>query len=220
MSNKGKYVYFMRPVGMEGPIKIGCSIYPQHRLEQVTIWSPFPLEILHIEEGSHTLERNLHRCFADCHSHNEWFRPEERLLNAIRCLQSGMKIAEAIDLGDDRGSIYMNRPQMPAEMVGYRSLTMKVTWALKRARDKSKVMLYTPIDVDQIMTAWSGIISYNVRRPPVRPTEEQFKRVQEFIDNPYPHCVTHSQKFPDQRAAKGRARAIEYGTTSLDEAAA
>ena len=41
-----RYVYFIKPVGMEGPIKIGCSIMPTERLEGLAVWSPFPLEIV------------------------------------------------------------------------------------------------------------------------------------------------------------------------------
>ncbi|MDV4166222.1 GIY-YIG nuclease family protein [Rhizobium leguminosarum] len=205
MTNKGKYVYFMRPVGMEGPIKIGCTLYPHHRLVQLTIWSPFKLEILHMEEGSHTLERNLHKCFADCHSHHEWFHPEPRLLEAISKFKSGMKIADVIDLTDERGSIHANRPQVPEVLIGYRSLTMKLTWALKRARAKSKHHVHIPRDIDRIMAAWSGVWSYNVRTEPVRPTAEQFKRVQEFIDDPHSHCVTEEQRFPKEQKLKKAA---------------
>lgn len=212
-----KNVYFMRPVGQLGPIKIGCSAYVEERLTQVATWSPIPLEIIHMQEGDHTLERNLHRCFADYHSHLEWFHPGDRLLAAISKLRSGSKIADAIDLSDDRGSIHAaRRKQIIPELVGYRSFTMKVSWALKRARSKSKAMLYVPDDVDRIMCRWIGQFGYNVRRPPVRPTEDEMKRLQQFIDDPHSHCLTAADKL----AAKGRARAIEYRTTSLDEAAA
>lgn len=39
-------VYFVKPVGMDGPIKIGCTTTPAARIESLTIWSPFPLEVL------------------------------------------------------------------------------------------------------------------------------------------------------------------------------
>lgn len=103
---KKKFVYFIRPVGMSGPVKIGCTGFIRERLVQLATWSPLPLEVIYVEEAGHDLERNLHRCFADCHSHHEWFQPNERLLSAIALLQSGKKIADAIDLNDKRGSIF------------------------------------------------------------------------------------------------------------------
>jgi hypothetical protein len=103
-----KHVYFMRPVGMVGPIKIGCSRMLQDRLVQMATWSPFPLEIVYSEPGEHELERTLHRCFADYHSHLEWFHPGERLVAALNAMVAGAKIAEAVDLTDLRGSIFMS----------------------------------------------------------------------------------------------------------------
>lgn len=41
-----RYVYFLRPAGQDGPVKIGCSTAPQSRLEQYMSWAPFPLEIV------------------------------------------------------------------------------------------------------------------------------------------------------------------------------
>jgi hypothetical protein len=197
-----KHIYFMRPIGQLGPIKIGCSRCVQERLVQIAAWSPIPLEIIHTEEGDHKLERNLHRCFADYHSHLEWFHAGERLLAAILKLRSGSKIAEAIDLSDDKGSIHAaRRKQLIPELVGYKSYTMKMSWALKRARDRSKVMLYLPSDVDLIMCRWIGQFGYRVRRPPVRPTDEDFKRLHQFLDDPYSHCVTHAHRFPKKVAA-------------------
>lgn len=104
----GKRIYFIKPVGMVGPIKIGCSGMVTERLVQIAAWSPFPLEIVYSEPGEHELERRLHRCFADYHSHLEWFHPGERLIAALEKLKAGSRIAEAIDLDDLRGSIFMS----------------------------------------------------------------------------------------------------------------
>lgn len=102
-----KRVYFIKPVGMIGPIKIGCSRMLEDRLTQLMAVSPFPLEIIHSEPGEHVLERQLHRCFADYHSHLEWFHPGPRLLAALGKIKSGLSIPEAVDLNDVRGSIFM-----------------------------------------------------------------------------------------------------------------
>jgi hypothetical protein len=102
-----KFIYFIKPVGMSGPIKIGCSMRPLNRLMEMAIWSPLKLELLHQQIGSHELERNIQMCFADYHSHLEWFRAGPRLTRAISKLQAGVPIAEAIDLSDVRGERFV-----------------------------------------------------------------------------------------------------------------
>lgn len=57
------FVYFLKPVGMDGPIKIGCSEYPQRRLLNLMAWSPFPLELLAQIDGDESVERRFHAAF-------------------------------------------------------------------------------------------------------------------------------------------------------------
>src|SRR3546814_12747101 len=49
ISQKGgccmKRVYFIRPIGQAGPVKIGCSVGPNKRRPELETWSPVPLEI-------------------------------------------------------------------------------------------------------------------------------------------------------------------------------
>lgn len=101
---KEKFIYFLKPVGMSGPIKIGFSNDPEKRLKACTLWSPFKLQVIATAEGDRAIERLLHNCFADIHSHGEWFHPHERLLMAIKAIKAGAKIAEAVDLSDKRGN--------------------------------------------------------------------------------------------------------------------
>lgn len=84
-----KRVYFIKPIGMDGPIKIGCSWAPDHRREGLETWSPFPLELLATIEGTGQLERQFHALFADDHSHKEWFRVTPELLGVIAAVQAG-----------------------------------------------------------------------------------------------------------------------------------
>ena len=99
-------VYFIRPVGQLGPIKIGCSYSPKDRLRAYSEWSPIPLELILTVPGSMKLERNLHECFADHHSHREWFFASPRLLAAIASMQAGVPVEEAVDLDARRGRIH------------------------------------------------------------------------------------------------------------------
>ena len=85
-----KHVYFLRPVGQLGPIKIGCSKLPQSRLDSVTIWSPMRLEFICSVPGSHTEERTLHGMFAKHRVHGEWFGASKELLTLIdHCAATG-----------------------------------------------------------------------------------------------------------------------------------
>ena len=99
------FVYFIRPIGMEGPVKIGHSLDPSSRLEQLAAASPLQLEIAAIVEGNRALERNIQDCFADLHSHYEWFRADSRLSDAIDRLAQGESILNALDLNDRRGNV-------------------------------------------------------------------------------------------------------------------
>ena len=68
-----KRVYFIKPVGMDGPIKIGCTDDARGRLADLMAKSPFPLEIAATLPGDHILEARLHRRFIASNSHSEWF---------------------------------------------------------------------------------------------------------------------------------------------------
>ncbi len=91
-------VYFLRPVGMEGPIKIGFSDQPKRRLKELTMWSPVPLELVAMVPGNRALESMLHRAFADAKSHWEWFHPIPEIVTAIERLAAGREAHEAFDI--------------------------------------------------------------------------------------------------------------------------
>lgn len=108
--NRGdKIVYFIRQVGGVGPIKIGCAYDARERLRYLMEWSPVRLEVILTIPGELALEKNLHNCFADAHSHSEWFHPVPRLLNAIADMQDGVPVSEAVDLSDKRGNIHSKK---------------------------------------------------------------------------------------------------------------
>lgn len=92
------FIYFLRPVGQIGPIKIGYSVRPEKRREYFNAWAPVPLELVHvIPGGDSALETKLHLAFADTHSHSEWFAASPRLLDMLDALMAGVPIEE-IDL--------------------------------------------------------------------------------------------------------------------------
>jgi hypothetical protein len=92
------YVYFIRPKGQMGPIKIGCSHHPEMRTYFFQTWSPFELEVVAVTPGSWCLERQIQAMFAEQHSHGEWFFPCRALLSLIDRLAAGEKIGDIIDV--------------------------------------------------------------------------------------------------------------------------
>lgn len=95
-----EYVYFIKPVGMAGPVKIGSTIDVNNRLNMLEKSSPFRLEIAAFIRGGIGLERKLHAYFQESHSHGEWFNWSFELTSLIEKIRAGVDIADAIDLSD------------------------------------------------------------------------------------------------------------------------
>ncbi|MFH8692634.1 GIY-YIG nuclease family protein [Streptomyces anulatus] len=64
-------------------VKIGFSKTPQKRLSTLQIGSPVPLTLLATFEGGRDLETSLHRHFASCRRHGEWFELGADPLEAV-----------------------------------------------------------------------------------------------------------------------------------------
>ena len=121
--SRGGDVYFVRPYGENGPIKIGCSIRPYDRMfsMQGSHWQD--LEMAVVIPGGFELENKIHKCFAKSHIHREWFSPTPRLLKLISDLQSGKCIHKCFDLQKHEGQIKNQRqpnrkisPQSPIDI--------------------------------------------------------------------------------------------------------
>jgi hypothetical protein len=82
-------VYFIRPIGMEGPIKVGCSASPDGRRKTLETWSPFALEIIAEIEGDVDLERRFHALFQETHLRREWFGWSKRIAAVIDAVRAG-----------------------------------------------------------------------------------------------------------------------------------
>lgn len=76
-------VYFIKPVGQDGPIKIGLSNDPARRIAEFATWSPLRLELLGSVPGSWADEQFMHECLADHLSHGEWFHASPEVLSAV-----------------------------------------------------------------------------------------------------------------------------------------
>lgn len=84
-----KRVYFIKPIGFDGPIKIGNSCDPSARREQLSLWSPFPLEIVAELDGDLMMERRFHAKFRDDHRGHEWFTATDELLATVAAIAAG-----------------------------------------------------------------------------------------------------------------------------------
>lgn len=190
------FVYFLKPVGLPGPVKIGCSKVPRGRLEQMATWSPVPLEIVVCIPGDYHLERNLHECFADIHSHREWFNTDDRLTRLIDDLKCGVAVANAINLSDRKGSIrgkvYVARKPWGAGRRAKAGWVFKCHAALKRAIKERGTDLWMPEQIWDLITHHLG--DDEGQRAP---TAEDTSALIAFCDDPVALAQTYEQRFPN-----------------------
>lgn len=92
-----KRVYFLKPEGAPGPIKIGYSDAPKYRAKQITMDTKVPVEIMAEVQGDNFAERDVHRKFAEWRAAapfeqnrdyiigapTEWFEPTDELMAFI-----------------------------------------------------------------------------------------------------------------------------------------
>lgn len=194
-----RYVYFIKPAGMEGPIKIGCSMVPEERLISLASWSPFPLELVVAVPGDRDLERNIHECFASDFSHHEWFRPSQKLTALMAALKAGTPIVDAIDLSMRTGTI----PRKPQGGAGwsattrvYMSLTMRLYHARKRLRAKtgSGAIWYLPPDLEKILD--------HAGRHQRMPSDAELARFAEVFDDPENWLLTRGERYGETTLAE------------------
>jgi len=105
-----RYIYFIKPVGKRGPIKIGSSYSPADRLKQIQRDWLDKLELIGFVPGFVPDEINLHYRFARhrqrIHSHREWFNACDEIETAVRriieigCMPSNLT-APVADWGID-----------------------------------------------------------------------------------------------------------------------
>ena len=186
------FVYFIRPVDMEGPVKIGFSATTQRRLEALAAWSPMPLEIVATIPGSRALEQNLHQCFDDLLIHHEWFQADPRITALISKLQAGVPIAEAIDLTDrkipemsSKARAWVRNPEARLRC----SYNMRLGWAERKLNKVSNDHWSIPADVTLIMRRWGGI--GQVQRSP---TAAEIERLDQVLRAPSEHYAVRRRQ--------------------------
>lgn len=76
-------VYFVRPVGMDGPIKIGTSVDIQARLGVINSQSRVLCEVMASAPGGYEEERALQKHLLGDWLRSEWFSPSLRLMAIV-----------------------------------------------------------------------------------------------------------------------------------------
>lgn len=182
-----RQVYFMKPIGQDGPVKIGCSKHPGKRLADIATWSPIPLEILAMVPGTCADEQFLHGVFFSDHLHREWFRPSATLSAVIEKAKRTQTLSWARDELSPTGSHRAKRPA-PAYLHGYRSYRGRVRWALDRLQT-AHGYCEMPDDVRAVFDAWFGDTAKHIAGR--QPTAAEIARLDSFLADPAATAVFH-----------------------------
>lgn len=175
-------VYFIKPVGMDGPIKIGHSTNPPKRLLDLGAWSPFPLELIGSVPGVLADESFIHDCFADIHSHREWFKPEPALLQAIAKVLAAGSVDVLRGVLTPTGKIRGRARNYSSDWRLFLSYGARVRVARHKLRRlDEKGAWHEPPDVEAIIECW--------RSTRVRPADADIARLDEYLKNPTAHSV-------------------------------
>jgi hypothetical protein len=139
------YVYFLRPVGTDGPIKIGVSRDPAGRLRDYMKWSPVPLEIAAKIEATFKAERQFHALFYQHHSHHEWFSAAPEITATIDTINDGTFDLATLPRGRN---LFRGGPAAEAEAREWSSIASRMRWIRQRG-------VAIPADVRAAENAWS-----------------------------------------------------------------
>lgn len=123
-------VYFIRPAGQQGPVKIGCTSNLGQRFRSLNR-RRLPLEIAAVIPGNSFMERQFHTLFREFHLAKEWFFAGEPLLTAIEHINAGRFDVAALPESPVR------LPRKPVEYTAERRKRMSV--AARRNAERRRV---------------------------------------------------------------------------------
>jgi hypothetical protein len=166
-------VYFIKPVGHDGPIKIGCSYSPDSRRSTLACWSPFPLEIVAEIAGGFDLERRFHARFVHLHSRREWFNWAPDLQAVIDEIVSG-----AFDIATLPSP--RNLPRAKGKGNGWTDRTKRTqSYALRIRHAERRSQMFLP----QALSGWRCWVG----------DPEQMAPIEAFLSDPASHGLTKKQ---------------------------
>jgi hypothetical protein len=82
-------IYVVKPVGFDGPFKIGATSNVPQRLRHLSNASPFPLELVCTHPGGIELEHRIHASLRSSHLRCEWFSDSAAVRGLIEQLKAG-----------------------------------------------------------------------------------------------------------------------------------
>ena len=103
-------IYFVRPVGLSGPIKIGLASDANKRLKTLEASSPLRLEIIATLEGGKEVECRLHERFLGQQSHYEWFHWSASLQETVDQINAGIFDIEGLPQAKGTAPTQRGRP--------------------------------------------------------------------------------------------------------------
>lgn len=172
-------VYFIRPIGMKGPIKIGCSLSPDGRRSSLETWSPFPLEIIAEVEGGFGTERRFHALFAEWHQGREWFLWTIRLQQVIDAIN-----AQVFDL-DSLPEPHQLKPMRRRSGNGWTERTKRIQSYCARIRHKEKKSQHF---LPESLRGWRSYVD----------DPERMRPIDAFLADPVTNGVSEAQRREDK----------------------
>lgn len=152
-----KTVYFIKPIGMDGPIKVGCSAHPDGRKTILENWSPFPLEIVARIAGGYDLERRFHAYFARHHQRREWFHSSPLIRKTIAAINAGHFDISILPEPRTISNLVDGRPRKRSDVTRLQlSYSLRITHMLSRTGYAFRARHYDMIQhSDAIMISYA-----------------------------------------------------------------
>lgn len=172
------FLYFMREVGEETPIKIGFSTNPPSRLHQYQIWSPRKLEIFLTVSAKSRDEYNAHCLCAESHSHHEWFHLSPYLAQCIRRLQAG-EAADVVFFGTSRDHPIMCKSHNPRKRFTP-AQRQGASYSSRLWRTRRRTGFDAPKALTKAFDEWASNDKPNGRMLP----EHLQRRLDKYFENP------------------------------------
>lgn len=185
-------VYFIKPIGLDGPIKIGCSRSPDNRRASLETWSPFPLEIVAEIDGCDRIERRFHAKFFADRTHREWFSTSPELRRVIGEIQAG-----TFDIATLPDPVRLPPERKPGATLGMKwSEERKALFRRNRALDRVQRQTGLVLDWPHIPERVDEFIA-NPFALGITP-EERVRRGRQRV---YQHRIAEAEKLLAERAA-------------------
>ena len=187
-------VYFIKPVGIDGPIKIGCSHVPERRLLELSAWSPWPLELIGAIKGTSRDEANFHSRFKDCHSHREWFHSTPLLQATIAAVLNAGNFSPILHLpvnGSIRSISRKPRTEDVQRRVTCAMRVGKIENRLRRQEGDGGVWR-APAGIQRTLENW---------RTGKMPSTEEMARIEKYFAHPEIHSVRWKHYRPPSPAS-------------------